>query len=61
LPAPEDSAYILRRVFPAYAAALAPYSCIDQHNRPVINISADTWTVQLRFPDELQAFGGANT
>jgi len=32
--------------------------CTDPHNRPVITISADTWTVQLRFPDELQAFCG---
>jgi len=31
----------------------------DRHNNPVISISADTFTVQLRFPDELQAFAGA--
>jgi len=30
--------------------------CTDRHNRPVISISADTCTVQLRFSDELQAF-----
>jgi len=25
--------------------------CTDRHNHQVISISADTWTVQLRFPD----------
>jgi len=29
-----------------------------RHKRPVISISADSWTVQLRFPNELQAFAG---
>jgi len=28
----------------------------DWHNRPIMNISADTWTVQLRFLDELQTY-----
>jgi len=29
-----------------------------QNTIPIISISADIWTVQLRFPDELQAFTG---
>jgi len=33
--------------------------CTDRHDRPVISISADTCTVRLRFPDELQAIAGA--
>jgi len=33
--------------------------CTDRHKRQVISISADAWTVQLRFPDELQTFAGA--
>jgi len=31
---------------------------MQRHNWPVISISAETWTGQLRFPDELQAFAG---
>jgi len=28
----------------------------DLHNRPVISIYADTWTVLLRFSDKIQAY-----
>jgi len=40
-------------------SATRTISGTDRYHRTVISISADTWTVQLQFPDELQAFAGA--
>jgi len=38
--------------FSSICSGTRTIQCTDRHNRPFINISADTWTVQLRFPDE---------